>query len=69
MSTRKDKLLVDLFWKDTLPLEEKQQIVTYLNSKGHSLKLFKGETRGGEYHNTHYWDGVQWHEYQPSYEV
>jgi hypothetical protein len=62
--------LLDLFWEaDKLSFEDKLKLVTYLNAKGHDLKLFRGEMRGGEHFATEYWDGVNWNEFKRDYEV
>jgi hypothetical protein len=65
----KDELL-DLFWKaNILSFEDKQKLVTYLNAKGHDLKLFRGGMMGKQYFATEYWDGIGWKEYKRDYEV
>lgn len=62
--------LVDLFWDaNSLSFEDKQKLVTYLNARGHNLKLFRGEMRGNLHYNTHYFDGVSWMGYEPEYEA
>jgi hypothetical protein len=62
--------LLDLFWKaNVLSFEDKQKLVTYLNGKGHDLKLFRGEMVGKQYFATEYWDGISWKEYKRDYEV
>lgn len=61
--------LLDLFWKaDCLSFEDKQKLVTYLNAKGHNLKLFRGEVRGELHYTTEYFDGESWKKYKPNYE-
>jgi hypothetical protein len=62
--------LLDLFWEaDKLSFEDKLKLVTYLNAKGHDLKLFRGEMRGREHYATEYWDGVSWNEFKRDYEA
>jgi hypothetical protein len=65
----KDELL-KLFWNTgDLSFGDKQKLVTYLNTRGHDLRLFKGEMRGNQYFATEYFDGVSWKEFKSDYEV
>lgn len=62
--------LLGLFWKaNSLSFEDKQTLVTYLNAKGHNLKLFRGEMRGNQYFATEYWDGISWKEFKRDYKA
>jgi hypothetical protein len=65
-----EKELIDLFWKaNCLSFEDKQKLVTYLNTRGHNLKLFRGEMRGELHYTTEYFDGESWKEFKRDYEA
>ena len=56
--------LLELFWRvELLSFEARQKLVTYLNEKGDSLKLWRGTDEKREY-----FDGINWKEYKPNYE-
>jgi hypothetical protein len=64
-----EKELIDLFWNaNCLSFEDKQKLAAYLNTRGHNLKLFRGEVRGELHYTTEYFDGESWKKYKANYE-